>query len=339
MRRLCLLIGAWALCAAVIPFGAAAEPSPAHVDEVIDGDTLRVNVEKGPLTVRLLGIDCPELDQAHGPEAKQYVVDRVLGQDVLIESPESNSDQRFSGLPDAIDVHAGAGEPGLRAIVLTFGDGQVLNTELLAAGMAWFYEADTAPARDYRRAVATAIRGREGLWAAPAPLAMSDFRGQGQPGVHNAPAAAHGVGHLIEPDTPFTAELLSVDGPINVTSANGEPVELPAGRYQIRRYTIQRFDSSRVPWTMTGRFRLPVSFHITAGRQTRLPVGPPVTVGFRVAKKKVGEVSFNLLALGRGGEPYTLDSIKRRGATLTPPRIAITDPAGDQVVNSAFRYG
>ncbi|MCP4336563.1 MAG: hypothetical protein GY679_01795 [Mycoplasma sp.] len=48
----------------------------AAVKRVIDGDTIIVNYDSDPttdVTIRLYGIDCPELDQPFGQEAKEYV--------------------------------------------------------------------------------------------------------------------------------------------------------------------------------------------------------------------------------------------------------------------------
>jgi len=46
----------------------------AHVVRVIDGDTLRVEVHGVEINLRLLGVDCPEMNSTGGPEAKAYVV-------------------------------------------------------------------------------------------------------------------------------------------------------------------------------------------------------------------------------------------------------------------------
>lgn len=45
---------------------------------VIDGDTYQVITRKGKsLKVRLYGVDCPELTQAHGPESAQFVANLI----------------------------------------------------------------------------------------------------------------------------------------------------------------------------------------------------------------------------------------------------------------------
>src|SRR5687768_7699197 len=50
----------------------AAPPIEGTVTRVVDGDTLIVEPANGaPLTVRVQGIDAPEMCQPHGPQAKQ----------------------------------------------------------------------------------------------------------------------------------------------------------------------------------------------------------------------------------------------------------------------------
>ena len=46
-------------------------PMTGTVIRIIDGDTLRINIEGFEMPVRLWGIDAPEMTQTNGPEAKQ----------------------------------------------------------------------------------------------------------------------------------------------------------------------------------------------------------------------------------------------------------------------------
>jgi endonuclease YncB( thermonuclease family) len=56
------------------------------VVRVVDGDTFVLDrgTEGEPLTVRLQGIDAPEICQVHGPQAKQALEQMVLGQGVQV---------------------------------------------------------------------------------------------------------------------------------------------------------------------------------------------------------------------------------------------------------------
>lgn len=68
---------------------AQAKDAPAllagRVTSVTDGDTIRVQLDSGPIVVRLSGIDAPERRQAWGPEARTALDRRVNGQEVLLE--------------------------------------------------------------------------------------------------------------------------------------------------------------------------------------------------------------------------------------------------------------
>jgi micrococcal nuclease len=56
-----------------------------RVTSVTDGDTIRVQLDSGPIVVRLSGIDAPERRQAWGPEARTALDRRVNGHEVLLE--------------------------------------------------------------------------------------------------------------------------------------------------------------------------------------------------------------------------------------------------------------
>ena len=49
------------------------ESFKAHIDRVIDGDTLDTFIDGHPYRVRLWGIDAPESDQPLGPQSKDYL--------------------------------------------------------------------------------------------------------------------------------------------------------------------------------------------------------------------------------------------------------------------------
>jgi micrococcal nuclease len=68
--------------------GALAAPSPRAIEGVVtrvfDGDTvLMVDARGDSITVRLTGVDAPEICQPHGPAAKQALEDMVLNQPVV----------------------------------------------------------------------------------------------------------------------------------------------------------------------------------------------------------------------------------------------------------------
>jgi endonuclease YncB( thermonuclease family) len=52
------------------------------VTGVIDGDTIKVQLSSGPITVRLANIDAPELGQSGGGAATRALDSRILGKEV-----------------------------------------------------------------------------------------------------------------------------------------------------------------------------------------------------------------------------------------------------------------
>lgn len=62
----------------------------ANVTEVIDGDTVVIS---GGEKVRLIGVDTPERGEPYYEEARQYMVDNVLGRTVGLESDVSGTDR------------------------------------------------------------------------------------------------------------------------------------------------------------------------------------------------------------------------------------------------------
>jgi endonuclease YncB( thermonuclease family) len=77
--------GAWGLLVAAQLACAAPTAIEGTVTRVVDGDTLVLEPgAAAPLTVRVQGIDAPEICQAHGPRAKEALEEMVLGQVVRL---------------------------------------------------------------------------------------------------------------------------------------------------------------------------------------------------------------------------------------------------------------
>lgn len=128
-----------------------------RVTRVIDGDTLDVLLASGRIRVRLHGVDAPERDQPGGPESTQWLQQRVLDRDVLIEPV---SQDRYE-----------------RMLAVLYLDDANLNRDLLRLGHAWAY-------RRYLRAADrifcdiehAARRQLSGVWGQDAPRAPWEFR-------------------------------------------------------------------------------------------------------------------------------------------------------------------
>jgi micrococcal nuclease len=106
-------------------------PALYRVVTVIDGDTIRVDIEETTETVRLIGIDTPEIANPHssredyfGPEAAQYVRQLLEGQLVyLIPDPMNSNRDKYGRL--------------LRYVFLE--DGTLINAKLVEEGFAFNY--------------------------------------------------------------------------------------------------------------------------------------------------------------------------------------------------------
>lgn len=132
------------------------------VVKVLDGDSLKVSSSGRLVTVRLYGVDCPELkktsrerSQPFGRAARDFVVREAKGEVVTVVPVEKKRGRLVA------------------KVILT--DGRVLNRELLARGLAWWYH---LYCRDPKWAAleARARIKREGLWQDPNPVPPWVFR-------------------------------------------------------------------------------------------------------------------------------------------------------------------
>ncbi len=89
---------------------------------ITDGDTITVLNSKTlkDVKIRLYGIDCPEGGQAFSKRAKQFTSKMVFGK--VVEVHQMDTD-RYG-----------------RTVALVSVDKQILNKELVKAGLAWVYD-------------------------------------------------------------------------------------------------------------------------------------------------------------------------------------------------------
>lgn len=127
------------------------------VEEVVDGDTLKVRIEGDLETVRLAGVDTPETKdpskgvECYGPEATEEVKKLLLGANVVLRSDtkQPNRDRyerllRFIYARDSIDV----------------------NGYLVANGYAKVYlEADSDNKEQYLQLEKEAQKSKLGMWS------------------------------------------------------------------------------------------------------------------------------------------------------------------------------
>lgn len=117
----------------------------ATVTRVIDGDTLDVKLDSGPLRVRLYSIDAPETNQPGGKQARLALSELVQGKRVQLQPIEQD---RYDRLVATVFVHE-----------------MDVNRELVRRGHAWAYRrymSRSAPGYCSEEALARARR--LGLW-------------------------------------------------------------------------------------------------------------------------------------------------------------------------------
>ncbi len=148
------LLGAATLLLGVLPKPLAAQDLvlPGRILGITDGDTVRVQLDSGPINVRLHAIDAPERLQPGGRDARDALARRLpVGREVQL---------------DVTDQRDGYG----RLVARIIADGEDLNVWMVHAGHAWVYRqyADRIDDADLCRLEHAARRSGRGLWALPA---------------------------------------------------------------------------------------------------------------------------------------------------------------------------
>jgi endonuclease YncB( thermonuclease family) len=120
-----------------------------RVTQVQDGDTMTIEVDHKPVTVRLADIDAPDLRQAFGKRARTSLEAICLNQDVRVRETGKDS----------------AGHPIGRVQCV----GTDASREQVHRGMAWVAPQDVGDSNLYRLQD-VARNTRKGLWADPNPV-------------------------------------------------------------------------------------------------------------------------------------------------------------------------
>jgi micrococcal nuclease len=135
----------------------SSQPGLAPVVHVSDGDTITVRLAGREETVRLLGLDTPEVKdprkpvQCFGQAASAHTKARLTGQSVRLEPDPTNSDRdKYNRL--------------LRYVYLP--DGTLYNAELIRDGYAFAYTVFPLTKLDeFRQLERDARANNRGLWA------------------------------------------------------------------------------------------------------------------------------------------------------------------------------
>lgn len=143
--------------------------------KVADGDTVTLIDANGlKHKIRLLGIDAPELQQAHGQTAKRWLSDQALNQNLQVEVTDTDRYGRKVGKLLAQEKNCESKECPYHVD---------LNLKLIELGHAWWYELyqNNQPTNDrilYKNAQAQAQQSQTGLWENKEPIAPWEWRQQ-----------------------------------------------------------------------------------------------------------------------------------------------------------------
>lgn len=130
---------------------AFADQFTAKVVSVVDGDTLNVLHDDTHEKVILYGIDCPELGQEFGTQAREFTDQCCYNKVVTVQSFGKDKFGRTRG-----------------EIILS--DGADLNQELVKRGLAWWSDKFAPDNTGLRDLQANAKAQHTGLWASPNPI-------------------------------------------------------------------------------------------------------------------------------------------------------------------------
>jgi micrococcal nuclease len=142
-----------------------------EVVEVVDGDTIKVVMPDGAReTVRLLGVDTPEVYGENTPDEFEGVPDTEAGRACLRAAGDDASTytkSRLSGETVGLRFDEKAGERGYygRLLAYVVVDGAEFNYDLLTDGHARFYESSFEERTRYERAERDAREQGVGLWS------------------------------------------------------------------------------------------------------------------------------------------------------------------------------
>ena len=125
---------------------------------IADGDTITVLRDREQVKIRLYGIDTPEKGQAFGKKAKQFTSGMVFGKVVEVQQMDTD---RYG-----------------RTVALVSVDKQLLNKELVKAGLAWVYDRYCSEpiCESWRNFQLRAKIDKRGLWADSNPIPPWEFR-------------------------------------------------------------------------------------------------------------------------------------------------------------------
>ncbi len=205
----------------------------ATVTRVIDGDTVEVRLADGTEeTVRLLGVDTPEVHSANTPDEYEGVPETEAGSACLRTYGERASDfaeRRLAGREVGVGYDPTEDRRGYygRLLAYVYVDGEQFNARLVADGWARVYDSNTVERERYLGLERRARTARRGLWACaegtPAPTTASD---DGAADATPLPDGGPALSVTVTADTPGDDRENLNGESISLTNEGGEPLDL-----------------------------------------------------------------------------------------------------------------
>lgn len=167
---------------------AAGTPVPSTVPtvtvtvvDVVDGDTVKVRYENGTRdTVRLLGVDTPEVHSENTPDEFEGVPETDAGRQCLRQYGERASEfaeDALAGQTVRLGFDENEGRRGYydRLLAYVYLDGDQFNYRLVAEGHARMYDSEFVERARYATAERTAQEANRGVWnCATSATAVAD---------------------------------------------------------------------------------------------------------------------------------------------------------------------
>jgi micrococcal nuclease len=152
MKKIMVLLIAFSLIHASAAF---AESFTGKVIGIRDGNTISVSCNEKVKLVRLANVDCPDLNQDFGQQAREYLTGLIFGKEVWVDVKSVDHSNR-----------------GVSKMTL---NGQDVGVLLVQAGFGWHDSKFGSNAR-ILEAQTQAQAGRAGLWSQDNPVPPWEFR-------------------------------------------------------------------------------------------------------------------------------------------------------------------
>jgi len=140
----------------------------------------------------------------------------------------------------------------------------------------------------------------------------------------------------------FTAQLVNENGILTVAGPGA--VKVPEGKYRMKACSIEAAeDGGKISKAVGQGMMDQTLIEVTVGKKTKLPFGAPLTASVEASpsRRNNDELAYtvSLKIVGRGGEQYSANEVKRNGRPIVPPRVEIRNDKQEVVAKGSFEYG